>query len=72
MTPLHRISALPTNHRLRSVVSIWSLKARPTMAMGMQPTATAMPKRKSRVSRSRAWATPWASAVRMRTMSPRR
>ena len=45
ITPLQRIRALPTNQRLRRVVSISSLKVRPTIAIGSEPRITAQAKR---------------------------
>ena len=45
ITPLHRISAPATNHRLRSVVSMVSWNSRPTMPIGIEPRMTAQPNR---------------------------
>jgi hypothetical protein len=45
ITPLQRIRALPTNQRLRRVVSISSLKAKPMTPIGSEPSSTAQPKR---------------------------
>ena len=49
MTKLQTISAAPTTQRLRSGPSITSRSASPAIAIGIEPTATASPKRKSRV-----------------------
>ena len=41
MTPLHRMSANATTHRLRSVLSMRSRTRKPTTPTGIEPTMTA-------------------------------
>ena len=58
---------MPTNQRLRSVVSIWSLKASPTTMIGSEPAITAQAKNQSRpvrCSRSASAAQPGAEQAR--------
>ena len=69
---LHSTSAEPTNHRLRSVVSIWSLNASPTIPIGTEPSTTAQPKRQSGSARQPGRNAPRTSAKTIRRKSSRK
>jgi hypothetical protein len=68
-TPLQRISAMATTHRLRSGPSMKLLAARPTTAIGSEPTITASDSRHSGSWRARAENSPRKNAATIETMS---